>query len=165
MALRDIALADFEHEMMQTRKALERVPDELWGWKPHPKSFSFGDLANHIVNMVHWIPTTLQSEGLDLDPNFKLPTLPNRAELLAEFDKNLSAAQSALTAAVDSALTTNWTLSAGGKPLFTMPRVAVLRSMIVNHLVHHRGQLTVYLRINNVPLPDLYGPTADSPQG
>jgi uncharacterized damage-inducible protein DinB len=161
MAIRDSFLGEFEHELANTRKTLERVTDELWGWKPHPKSFSMGSLATHTANMYNWLAVTLNTDGLDLKPEEREPPCASRAEMLAKLDKGAAEARQALAAASDEALMATWTLSVSGKPVFSMPRAAVVRGMILNHIVHHRGQMTVYLRMNDIAVPALFGPTAD----
>ncbi|MGO4885994.1 MAG: DinB family protein [Bryobacteraceae bacterium] len=151
--------------MASTRRTLERVPEDKYGWKPHEKSMTMGRLATHIAELAAWAPTTLETESLDFAPPGAPPYQPktagSRAELLAEFDKAVASAHAAIAAASDEQLSVNWTLLAGGHQIFSMPRIAVLRSMVMNHMIHHRGQLTVYLRLNDVPVPSLYGPSAD----
>ena len=160
-------IPEFDHEMANTRKALERVPEEKFGWKPHEKSMSLGRLASHLAEIPSYTSRTMESESLDVRPPGQPPYQPlttaSRAEVLELFDKNVAAARTALAAASDSQLMTPWTLLAGGQPMFTLPRVGVVRGMILNHLIHHRGQLSVYLRLTGVPVPSLYGPSADEP--
>jgi uncharacterized damage-inducible protein DinB len=158
-------IGEFDHEMANTRKTLERVPDAKFDWKPHAKSFSLGALAGHIAFIPFWARDTIQKPDFDVNPAgghvAQPPPLQNRADVLAFFDKGVAEARAALQGASDQTLMAPWSLLSGGKAIFTMPRVAVLRSMIMNHLVHHRGQLTVYLRMNDLPVPALYGPSAD----
>lgn len=161
MAIRDAFLGEFDHEMANARKTLERVPDAEWDWRPDPKSFSMGSLATHIATIPMWGSLTLTTTQLDLKPEDRPPVPTNRKELLAQFDKHVAEAKAAIQAASDDALSEPWTLSVGGKPVFTLPRRAVLRSMVFNHLYHHRGQLTVYFRLKGIPVPALYGPSAD----
>src|SRR3954469_1224715 len=165
MALNQSLLGEFDHEMANSRKALERVPDEKFDWKPHAKSFSMGALAGHIAFIPQWAKMTLDTPEFDVNPpgghQAQPPAAKTRAELLASFDKGVAEARTALASASDQTLMTPWSLLSGGKNVFTMPRIAVLRGMILNHLIHHRGQLTVYLRMNDVPVPALYGPSAD----
>ncbi len=168
MTIGQSMLPEFDQEMQGTRKALERCPDDRWDWKPHEKSGTVGWLAGHVATMVSWLPVTLNTEELDYapvgGPSYQPPQLNNRKELLSEFDKNVTAARAALAAVSDAEMMKNWKLLAGGQEIFTMPRVAAIRSMILNHLIHHRAQLTVYFRLLGIPVPGLYGPSADEAQ-
>lgn len=165
MPIRDALLPEFDHEMATTRRLLERVPEDKATWKPHPKSFSLGDLSIHITNLLTWLTTTLDRTELDLNPPggppFKSPRFESSAQLLAVFDEGVKNARAALAGVSDEDLMVPWTLKNAGTEIFTMPRVVTLRSFVFNHLIHHRGQLSVYLRLNDVPLPSIYGPTAD----
>ncbi len=165
MPLNQALLAELAHEMATTRKTLERVPDDKFSWQPHPKSMSMGRLATHIAELIGWVPNILKLESLDFAPVGGAPYQPktaaSRAELLALFDKNVADAQAALGAASDADLMVIWTLLNGGNKIFSLPRIAVLRGMMLNHVIHHRGQLSVYLRLNDIPVPSLYGPSAD----
>lgn len=167
MPLNQALLPEFDHEMANTRKTLERVPEDKFGWKPHAKSMTMGRLSTHVAEMPGWVPTTLESESFDFAPPgappFQPKTAATRAELLEIFDKNAATARAALTGATDAQLMVTWTLLSGGQTIFSMPRIAVLRSMVMNHIIHHRGQLAVYLRLNDLPVPGLYGPSADEP--
>jgi len=158
-------LAEFDQEMASTRKVLDRLPQNKFDWQPHPKSMTLGRLASHVSELAGWIPTTLATESLDLAPPGAPPYQPktaaSRAELLEIFDKNVTAARAAIAATGDAQWMVPWTLLKGGQAMFTLPRVGVLRGMMINHMIHHRGQLTVYLRLNDVPVPALYGPSAD----
>lgn len=151
--------------MSNTRKTLERVPDDKFAWKPHEKSMTLGRLSGHLAEMPGWGIYTLSSESMDLapvdGPPVQSPQPKNRQEVLALFDKGVAEMRAALAAAKDDQLLKPWSLLAGGKPIFTMPRIAVIRGMILNHGIHHRAQLGVYLRLNNLPVPALYGPSAD----
>ena len=148
-----------------TGTVLERVPGDPADWKPHAKSHSLGDLGLHIANLIHWTSRTLEATELDLDPpggpGWTPPKFESVAATLAVFDHNAAAARAALAKASDADMLVPWSLKSGGHVIFTMPRVACLRSFVMNHLIHHRGQLTVYLRLCDVPLPSVYGPTAD----
>ncbi len=164
MSIAQSLLPEFDHEMANTRRTLERVPDAKWDWKPHPKSGTMGWLANHIAFMPGWAAGTLTSDSFDFAPNGKqmeFPSSKNRAEALAMFDKGAADAREALKLTTDAQLMQPWSLLQNGKPIFTMPRIAVLRGMIFNHTIHHRAQFTVYFRLNDVPVPALYGPSAD----
>lgn len=157
-------LPEFDQEMANTRKVLERVPEDKLTWKPHAKSFSMAALATHVAMIPGWGTFTLEGDSFDLGaPGVLEPPPPatSRKELLALFDRNVAAYRAALAAAADARLLAPWSLVKGSQNIFTMPRVAVLRSMIMNHLIHHRAQLGVYLRLNDVPVPGLYGPSAD----
>lgn len=161
MALVDALLPEFDHEMTVTRKLLERVPEERFGWKPHEKSYTLGQLAQHVATVPMWGAITINQSELDIGGAQQLPTVTNREGLLALFDGHVAGTRAALAGKSDAELMAPWTLKAGGKTLFSMPKAAVWRSFVMSHLIHHRGQLSVYLRIQNVPLPSMYGPSAD----
>jgi uncharacterized damage-inducible protein DinB len=158
-------LGEFDHEMANTRKSLERVPEGKFDWKPHAKSMSMGALAAHIATLSRVGKMALETPSYDMNPpggqQTRPPELKTKAEILAFFDKQVPETRAAIAAASDEALMTPWTLSNGGKTIFTLPRVDVLRAMLMNHLIHHRAQLGVYLRLNDVPVPSIYGPSAD----
>jgi uncharacterized damage-inducible protein DinB len=158
-------LPEFDHEMANTRKTLERCPAEKFDFKPHPKSFSMGSLATHIANMPGWGTDALDKESFDVAPigapPFKEDPAKTTKELLERFDKGVAQAREALAKSSDEQLRQPWSLLAGGQTIFTMPRVAVLRAMILSHMIHHRAQLGVYLRLNDIPVPAIYGPSAD----
>jgi uncharacterized damage-inducible protein DinB len=165
MPINQALLPEFDHEMANTRKALERVPEDKFSWTPHAKSMTLGRLATHVAELTAWVITALESESFDFAPPgappYKPKTAGSRAEILEIFDKNVAAARAAIGGAGDAQLMAPWTLLNGGKTVFSMPRIAVLRAMVMNHTIHHRGQLSVYLRLNDVPVPALYGPSAD----
>ena len=165
MSIRDTFLAEFDHEMANTRKTLERVPDDKFGWKPHPKSGSMGWLANHIATMTGWTVDTLTKESFDVAPvggePVRMPEAHSSKELLELFDQGSQRARAAIAATSDEAFAKPWSLLAGGKAMFTMPRAMVVRSFVMNHIIHHRAQLGVYLRLNDIPVPSIYGPSAD----
>jgi uncharacterized damage-inducible protein DinB len=164
MAIKDALLPEFDHEMATTRRLLERLPEAEFAWKPHDKSMALGQLAGHIANLPQWCSATLASTVFDLDalPVDARPQLPaSRAAVLAEFDGKVAAARNQLTSTTDAEFMTPWTLKKGGQEVFTLPRISAIRSFVMNHLIHHRGQLSVYLRLKDVPLPSIYGPTAD----
>ncbi len=160
-AAQAIPLKEFDEEMASTRRLLERVPTDKGEWKPHPKSFALGHLAQLVSRMPGWLPSILRHDALDLGqaPAYSFEATET---LLAEFDRAAAEARQALAAASDAEMSRPWSLKRGDQVLFTSPRGAVVRQTI-NHLVHHRGQLTVYLRLLDVPLPSIYGPTADEP--
>lgn len=154
---------DFAAELALTRKLLERVPEEHFGWKPHPKSWSLGELATHIATIPMWAGGILQRDAFDLAT---LPRDRNRAPesaqaLLDTFDRNAAAARAAFDATDADGFAATWTLRRGSHVLSETTRAAALRQLGISHLVHHRGQLTVYLRLLDVPVPGLYGPSAD----
>ena len=159
MTIAGTLLPEFDHEMVTTRKVLERVPSEKGTWKPHVKSFPLGHLAQLVARMPGWITITLLQTELDLAkyPGYSFETT---LTLLAEFDRNIREARAAIAGAQDADFAVNWTLRNGDRVIMTMPRGPVVR-MHINHLVHHRGQLSVYLRLLDVPVPSIYGPTAD----
>ena len=164
MAIKDALLPEFDHEMGSTRRVLERVPAADLTWTPHEKSFNMGKLAWHISNIPNWTHATLDASVFDLasigdDARPKEP--PSAEEVLKAFDASVKKARDKIAEQTDSAFLSPWTLKQGGQEMFTMPKISVLRSFVMNHIIHHRGQLTVYLRMRNVPLPALYGPSAD----
>ena len=164
MSYSETILPEFDQEMATTRKVLERVPEGNYGWKPHEKSMTIGRLAGHVAELPGWVPITLEREKFDMateGAQFPSLTASSRASLLEAFDKNVVTARKAIAATSDEQFMKNWSLIAGGKPVFTMPRAAVLRSFTMSHIVHHRGQLSVYLRLNDIPVPAIYGPSAD----
>ncbi len=165
MGLNEALLPEFDHEMANTRKTLERLPEDKLGWKPHEKSGTTGWLATHLANIPTWAVSTVENSSLDLAPQGvpvgPLPPAKSRREILEAFDKNVAGARAAIAGASDAHLLKSWSLLFGGKSVFTLPRIAVLRSFVMNHSIHHRAQLGVYLRLNNVPVPALYGPSAD----
>jgi uncharacterized damage-inducible protein DinB len=164
MPMNQAFLAEFDHEMANTRKTLERLPDDKWGWKPHQKSGTIGWLANHIANFPGWLDGALTTESFDVAPGGKpvdMPNAKNRKEALANFDKGVTAARAGLAKATDEQLLKAWSLLNNGQPIFTMPRAAIYRSMIMNHMIHHRAQLGVYFRLNGIPVPGCYGASAD----
>ena len=165
MKISESLLPEFDQEMANTRKALARVPAAKFSYKPHPKSSEFGALAGHIANMPDWAGLTMQSDSFDYAPPgappYETPKFAPSEELLAAFDKSVAKAREALAAADDARFLAPWTLMAGGKAMMTMPRVAVIRTFVMNHTIHHRAQLGVYLRLNDIPVPGLYGPSAD----
>ncbi len=159
MTIAATLLPEFDQEMATTRRLLERVPTEKGLWKPHPKSFALGHLAQLVAWMPGWIANTVREAALDLAtaPKYSFETT---ATLLREFDTNVRAARHALAASQDADYAAPWSLKHGDRVIFTAPRGTVVRTHI-NHLIHHRGQLSVYLRLNDVALPPIYGPTAD----
>ena len=165
MPISQTLLPEFDHEMANTRKTLERVPDDKFAWKPHEKSMSLGGLATHLANIPSWTANTFDQDELDIAPvgapPFRLEEAKSRADLLAAFDKNVASARAALEAASDENWQGKWSLLSGGNRIFTLPRTAVMRGFIMSHSIHHRAQLGVYLRLLDVPVPSIYGPSAD----
>ncbi|MBK7641749.1 MAG: DinB family protein [Planctomycetes bacterium] len=164
MSLSAALLPEFDQEVSSLRKCLERLPEGKLNWKPHAKSMSLGALATHLANLLTWVNRTLEVSEFDLAPDgepMKAVELHTRAELLAALDANAAKARKALAGASDECLNGPWTLMAAGKKFFTLPRTTCLRSFVLSHLVHHRGQLSVYLRMLDVPLLAIYGPSAD----
>ena len=165
MVLNEAFLMEFDQEMANTRNCLARIPDDKFDWKPHAKSATLRQLALHLALFPTWMTETLGKESLDIAPPgappYQPPKADSRKEILEIFDRDLPTARAALARANDADLSKTWTLLQGGKTLFSLPRAAVLRTMVMNHMVHHRAQLGVYLRFNDIPLPALYGPSAD----
>jgi uncharacterized damage-inducible protein DinB len=165
MSIAQTLLPEFESEMKTTRRILERVPEAEIGWKPHPKSTTLGELALHISNIPHWMTVALERTELDLappgGPSYDPPAFRSMAETLADFDRNVQQGRAAIAIASDADFAVTWTLKMGGQKIYAAPRFDVARSFVLSHLIHHRGQMTVYLRLKDVPLPSVYGPTAD----
>ena len=165
MAIALALLPEFDLEMAGVRKTLERVPEEKFEWRPHPKSGTMGWLASHLATLpgfaVRMVGTDLEEVAPGGQPPSGPPKLKTRQEVLDAFDKNRDAARAAIVGASDEHLMKTWTLLFHGKTVFSMPRADVLRRALMNHMIHHRAQLGVYLRLNEVPVPALYGPSAD----
>jgi len=164
MRLSETLLPELDQEMATTRRLLERVPDDRTGWKPHDKSMSLGRLATHVAELPGFVGMILGGEGFDLaarSSGYTPKTLNGHQEMVEEFDTNVRNARAALEKAENEALLQPWTLRRGEQVVFTLPRMAALRAMFFSHIIHHRGQLSVYLRLNDVPVPSIYGPSAD----
>jgi uncharacterized damage-inducible protein DinB len=164
MSVSQSLLPEFEQEMKSTRKTLERVPEDKFGWKPHDKSRTIGQLAAHLAEIPTWANGAIQKDWVDVKPVTPPPprrALTSRQEILDAFDRGVVALRDLVNSTADQSWMASWTLQASGKTLFTIPRVAMWRSFVMNHMIHHRAQLGVYLRINDVPLPSIYGPSAD----
>lgn len=164
MAIGPSMIPEFDHEMANTRKTLERVPDDKFQWKPHDKSFPMGKLATHLANLPGWTNVTIDMDEFDMAPGgeqMKTPECHSTKEVLEMFDANVAKARTALEGISDEKIFQNWSLLASGNKLFSMPRIAVLRSFVINHIIHHRAQLGVYLRLNDIAVPSIYGPSAD----
>jgi len=164
MTIAQQLLPEFDQEMGTTRRTLERVPNEKWEWRPHPKSSTMGWLAGHLANIPTWTNHGIDLDKLDIAPEGKPlrgSPIATREKALEAFDRNVKAARAAIAAASDEHLSAGWSLISNGRPIFTLPRAAVLRSFVMSHMIHHRAQLGVYLRLNDIPVPATYGPSAD----
>jgi uncharacterized damage-inducible protein DinB len=159
--MKDGLLAEYDHEMGTTRRLLERVPDARLTWKPHDRSMAFGELATHLANLSTWGSWILQGPSFDLaEAPPHLTARTSGADILSFFDGNMSATR-ALMDKADAEYMAPWSLKRGGQEMFTLPRISAFRSFVINHTIHHRGQLSVYLRLNDIAVPPIYGPTAD----
>jgi uncharacterized damage-inducible protein DinB len=165
MSYAETTLPEFDQEMASTRKVLERIPDDKLDWRAHPKCNTIGWNANHLAEIPSWVPLTLTQDELEIAPvggePYQSPKLKSRDEILALFDRNVAAARKAIAAVKDEELPKMWSLTRAGKPMFTMPKSAVMRSFVLSHTIHHRAHLCVYLRLNNIPVPGMYGPSGD----
>lgn len=165
MPMTDALLPEFDHEMANTRRVLERVPEDKLDWRPHPKSFTLGALSTHLATLPGWAVETFGRDELDIVPKgteFVPPkVVETRDELLSRFDESAAKGRAALASASDASMFQNWTLLKGGEKVLTMPRAAILRAFVLSHNIHHRAQLGVYLRLLDVPVPSIYGPSAD----
>jgi uncharacterized damage-inducible protein DinB len=165
MSIAQSFLSEFDHEMANTRRTLERVPVDKFEYKPDPKSMSLGNLANHVSQIPGYATVTMTTDSFDVAPKSgegpKMVVATSREQLLAEFDKNVAAGRAAIAACSDERMMQQWQLLAGGNVIFDMPRAGVIRALVMNHMIHHRAQLTVYYRLNGIPVPALYGPSAD----
>lgn len=159
--MKDGLLAEYDHEISTTRKLLERIPDDKLTWKPHIKSMSLGGLGTHLANLPQWAGVILNDTRFDLaslPPNLAEKT--SYADILAAFDESTKRARGWMDK-TDAELLARWSLYRGTQEIFSMPRIAAFRSFVLSHLIHHRGQLSVYLRLNDIPVPPIYGPSAD----
>jgi uncharacterized damage-inducible protein DinB len=165
MPISEAMIPELDHEAGLTRKVLERLPADKWDWTPHPKSMSIRQLASHIATIPHWGAVTLATESFDINPpggpDFTPPEYDTPAEALAGFSRSADEFRAALAGASDEAMKAPWSLLKGGQTVFTQPRVGVLRGLIIKHIVHHRAQLALYLRLLDLPVPSIYGPSAD----
>jgi uncharacterized damage-inducible protein DinB len=162
MAINQALIAELKHESVNTRNLLSRVPTEKFSWKPHEKSMTTGRLATHIATIPAWIGRVLQMDEFDMAKSpLQLETAENTETLLKKFDETLAANIPLLETASDETLNTPWTFRNGEHVIFTLPRKVVLRNMALNHQIHHRGQLSVFLRLLDIPIPGMYGPSAD----
>ena len=161
MTLAQMLIPEFDHEMATTRKVLERVPEGKFDWKPHDKSMSLGKLATHLAELPALSQLILKRPSFDITSPRPSAHATTRQEILDLFDRNVADTRADLAATDDAAMMEKWTLQRGEQTVFSLPRAAVVRSMIFSHTIHHRGQLSVYLRLNDVPVPSIYGPSAD----
>ena len=165
MPLNQSFSAELEQESANTKKMLERVPEEHFSWKPHEKSYTLGVLATHIAELPSWVGYTVKADELDFGSmDYKSPVINSSSDLMKLFEENLAQAKEDLKEVSDEDIMKNWSLRNKEQLYFTMPKVVVLRSMVMNHIIHHRAQLGVYLRLLDVPVPGMYGPTADDKQ-
>jgi uncharacterized damage-inducible protein DinB len=162
MRIGEVMAAELKHEAVATRKTLERVPKSDYGWRPHAKSMTMGRLASHLADMMSWVDSILTKTEMVFDPaSYKPWEASGTEELISRFDSGLAAAISLLESIDDSAIMVPWSLKVGGQEVFKMPRVGVMRGMVLSHMIHHRAQLGLYLRMRDVAVPAAYGPSAD----
>lgn len=161
MSIKDGLLAEIEHETNNTRRVLERLSNEHWNYKPHEKSMTLGQLASHIVELHNWPNFAVSKDIFDFNTDYHPPKTSSVEELKAELENIFRKNKDFINAQTDEFWLTSWTLKAGEHILSEMPKLGAFRFVITNHLIHHRGQLTVYMRLLNIPLPGIYGPTAD----
>lgn len=156
---------ELQQSAVSARKVLERIPEDKFDWTPHPKSMTFLKLGSHLAESLGWAEFTITTDGMDVapvdGPAYEPYVAKSSAELLETFDKNLASSLAALNGVSDETLMETWTMKKAGEPMFSMPKLAVLRSFILDHLVHHRAQLGVYLRMNDIAVPAILGPSAD----
>lgn len=164
MSIAQSLLGEWDQEVASTKRMLAAVPEAAADWKPHEKSMTLGRLASHVAEIPDWAGATLNFAELDFaKAGYQPPTFGSTAENLARFEKSAAAAREVIAKATDEDFMKTWSLRNGDQVYFTLPKVAVIRSFVFNHLIHHRAQLSVYLRLQNVPVPGMYGPTADEP--
>ncbi|WP_437205138.1 DinB family protein [Planctomicrobium sp. SH664] len=165
MTIAATLLPEFDEEMANTRKCLERIPDDKLDWKAHPKSNTIGWVGGHLAEIPGWVAGTLQKTEWDVSPPGEEPYRTssdlNRQQILEMFDQNVAEARAALTGASDDLFPVPWSLLYQGRTIFTMPRLNVIRQFVLNHTIHHRAHLCVYLRLNEIPVPGMYGPSGD----
>ena len=162
LKLADPFVQELDHEVKATRQCLERVPEDKLAWKPHEKSMTLGRLASHVAESLGWGVNTLESDEFAFKSGqFQAFNATSREELLKTFDDNVAKLKDELRGASNEHLMHNWVMKMDGQTIIDMPRAAVIRSWVLNHLIHHRGQLSVYLRLLDIPVPSIYGPSAD----
>jgi uncharacterized damage-inducible protein DinB len=169
MAIAASLIPEFDLEMANLRRALQRVPEASFGWRPHERSMTLGRLATHLSEIPFWAVNACTESELDIAPPgappFAPQTLATTGAILAQLDRNVTKARAAITATSDADFMLPWTLKAGGTAIFTLPRIGVYRSLVMNHMIHHRGQLSVFLRLVGAKVPAIYGPSADEEGG
>jgi uncharacterized damage-inducible protein DinB len=165
MAISKSLIPELEMEAAVTRRLIERVPEDKLGWKPHEKSMPLGRLATHLAELPGWGKVTIAQDVLDIGEGFTPTILGSVQEILHLFDKNVTDFKELLANTPDEEFMKIWTMKYKGQEVFSSPKIGVVRGTVMNHMVHHRGQLTVYLRLNEVPLPMTYGPSADETGG
>jgi uncharacterized damage-inducible protein DinB len=165
MPIAQALLPEFDHEMQTTRKLIERIPEARADWKPHAKSMTLGQLAAHVASMIKWATATIRLTELDMSSpeaaRYLTTPFETTGALVEAFDANVREAREAIAGVSDEDLLVNWSLKNAGQTFFSVPRAAALRSFVMSHHIHHRGQLSVYLRLLDVPIPSIYGPSAD----
>jgi uncharacterized damage-inducible protein DinB len=165
MTYADSILPEFDQEMATTRRVLERIPADKFDWKAHPKSNTIGWNVSHLAEIPSWVEGTLTQDSWEMEPEggqpYRTPILTTPQEVLEAFDRNVAAARAALAKAKDEDMPKMWSLLQKGEPLFSMPRAVVIRTFVMNHMVHHRAIVCVYLRLNDIPVPSVYGPSGD----
>jgi uncharacterized damage-inducible protein DinB len=161
MTISQLLLPEFDQEMASTRKMLATVPNDKFSWKPHDKSMTLGRLASHVAEMPSWAIPTMEQDSLEITPGQKPFWAGSTPELLESFDKNVAMARPLIEGASDETFARDWSFIYAGQKIFNGPKSQILRSMVFSHLIHHRGQLSVYLRLLEIPVPGMYGPSAD----
>jgi uncharacterized damage-inducible protein DinB len=161
MSIQKALSIEIEREKDNTLRMLKVLPNEQFGWKPHEKSMSLGELANHVVELHNWVSLVCNKEALDFRVDYVQSTLTTKEELIALLEKGFEENSKVIESLTDENYFSNWTLKAGDYVIAEMPKAGAIRFIITNHLIHHRGQLSVYLRLLNVPVPGIYGPSAD----
>ncbi|QDT32577.1 DinB family protein [Thalassoglobus polymorphus] len=165
MSIAESILPEFQQEMAGTRKVLERIPEDKLDWKAHPKSNTIGWVASHLVEISSWVEGTLTKDSWDINPVDGEPhssqTFTSCQKILEQFDANVAAAIERIKATPDEEFPKSWSLLSGGQTLLTMPKAGVIRTWVLNHTIHHRAHLCVYLRLNDIPVPGMYGPSGD----
>ncbi|HTQ98266.1 MAG TPA: DinB family protein [Candidatus Acidoferrum sp.] len=161
MPIAQALLPEFDHEMATTRRMLERFPEDKAEWKPDDTCMTLGRLAGHVSELSAWVVPTIAQDELVMDPSYAPTVMKSRADTLKQFDENVAASRKAIAGASDETLMKPWSLVVQGKKVVTLPKVAVLRSFVMNHMIHHRGQLAAFYRIAKVPVPSIYGPSKD----
>jgi uncharacterized damage-inducible protein DinB len=164
MSISQMLLPEFDREMANTRKMLSNVPDDKLDYKPHPKSMTLGRLASHVAEMAGWLASVPGAESFEMPADWKPYVVTSRDELLKFFDENVARSRAALEKFSDNETDRDWTLIYGGKPVMKMKKLEVIRTMVMNHIIHHRAQLGVYYRLNDIPVPGMYGASADEKQ-